>query len=549
MDKKIIEFKENNTPYSTEFGDIYFSVDDGMAETEHVFLKGNRLPESWNDHKHIRICETGFGTGLNFFMAASLFEKTKKKGQKLFYTAIEKNPLKQEDILRSLEKWRDNFGDVFDIFLSKYPIRISGFHPIIIKPDIILVLIFDDIKDTLPEINDKQDFWFLDGFAPAQNPDMWQDDLYENMARLSHNQTRFATFTAAGTVKRGLENAGFEIEKIKGFGRKRDMLVGQFQSDQKRPQERETYKEYKIAGAGLAGLATGYLFAQLEQKVEIFEKHKDAQHNASSNKIGLISPRIGAERIPAYEYYNAAFALFNRENKEHLNQIGTLFEPDNETKSLRFEKFNNNMNWPSEAIEYKGKRIFFKDAGTASPAALCAHYAQNLNVQFGQKIKEADIWATSYHQNFDSFDTQKIRGQVSYAIAKNHSLEHVHSYGAYVAPINKDHISFGATFTHWDDSEGVTEKDHAYNLEKLKLAHDDIKIEDGWAGFRCASKDRLPIIGPHEDGYVTIAHGSHGMISSLAAAFILAYYEGLLPQPFSKTVLEAVSPQRYTKDK
>ncbi|MAZ00330.1 MAG: hypothetical protein CMH32_07330 [Micavibrio sp.] len=549
MDKKIIEFKENNTPYSTEFGDIYFSVDDGMAETDHVFLKGNQLPHSWNGYKHIRICETGFGTGLNFFMAASLFEKTKKEGQKLFYTAIEKHPLKQEDISKSLEKWRDHFGDVFDIFLSKYPIRISGFHPIIIKPDIILVLIFDDIKDALPEIADKQDFWFLDGFAPAQNPDMWQDALYQNMSRLSHNQTRFATFTAAGMVKRGLESAGFEIEKVNGFGRKRDMLVGQFKSDQQRPKEKDARDEYKIAGAGLAGLTTGHLFTQLGAHIKIYDKNEHSAQNASSNKIGLISPRIGAERIAAYEYYNAAFALFNRENKEQLNQIGTLFEPDNETKILRFEKFKNNMNWPSECVEYKDKNILFTDAGTASPANLCAHYAQNLDVQFGQEIKEADIWATSYHQDFSAFDIQKIRGQVSYAIAKNHGLKHVHSYGAYVAPIDENHISFGATFTHWDDSEGVTEKDNTYNLEKLKLKHDDIKIEDGWAAFRCASKDRLPIIGPYEGRYINIAHGSHGMISSLAAAFILAYYEGLLPQPFGKTVLEAVSPQRYTKDK
>lgn len=549
MNKKIIEFKDNNTPYSPEFGDIYFSVDDGMAETDHVFLRGSKLPESWEGYEHIRICETGFGTGLNFLMTAALFETTKKPGQKLFYTAIEKHPITKEDAVQSLKKWRSHFGDIFDRYVDKYPIRISGFHPIIIKPDIILVLIFDDIKDALPDMVDKQDFWFLDGFAPAKNPDMWQDDLYENMARLSHNETRFSTFTAAGKVKRGLKNAGFDAEKVKGFGSKRDMLIGKFCDGESRPQEKSPKKAYKIAGAGLAGLATGHLFTQLGKTVDVYEKNERNKQNASSNKLGLISPRISAERIPAYDYYNAAFALFKRENKAQLKQIGVLITPDNEMKKNRFEKFKNSMKWPGEAIEYKDKDVFFKDAGISSPAALCEYYSQDLNIHYGQEAENPDIWATSYHHDFSFLPLQKIRGQVSYATAEKHGLSHIHSYGSYVAPIDEDRISFGATFSREDDSEGVTEQDHAYNLNKLNLDHENINIYDGWAAFRCASKDHLPVIGPYGDSYFNIAHSSHGMISSLAAALILAYYEGLIPQPFSKTVLEAVSPQRYTKHK
>lgn len=556
-----ISFVDNDTPLAEAFGDIYFSKDNGLEETDYVFLKGNGLPEAWEGYQHIRVCETGFGTGLNFLATARLFEQTAKAGQKLFYTAIEKHPLPLSVIERSLAKWRDQFGTIYDRYLDQYPLRIQGFHPIQISDSIFLVLIFDDIEDALPALQDLQDFWFLDGFAPAQNPSMWQDVLYQNMQRLSHCQTRFATFTAAGLVKRGLEAHDFETKRIKGYGRKREMLVGHYNGEALRKKEVETpLNSIIIAGAGLAGLSIAWFLNSLGCSVKIEEKNPTLGQNASGNQLGLINPRIGAERIPAFDFYNAAFALFTRMMRNHISQIGAYhFAPD-EDKDARFTKFQQTFNWPEEvctASSFQNKQgLFFAPSATINPSQLCQYYATNLEITFDTESQDAAILATSHDLNNNAkynFPLQKIRGQVSYASLKEdhplYDLKHSLSMGSYVAPLSKSEISFGATFQHWADNDRVTDTDHNYNLEKLALINpsyrDGLTITGGWAGFRCASKDRLPLIGSYDGIYVSVAHGSHGVISSLAGALIIAYDLGLIPQPFSKTVLEAVSPQRY----
>lgn len=559
------DYKNNNTLYSKDFDDIYFSVEDGLAESEFVFLKGNDLFDQWPDYQNIKICETGFGTGLNFLAAAKLFKRQAKKGQKLFYTAIEKHPLKPEIIRQSLNHWRDHFPDIFDHYLDQYPMRIHGFHPIMISKDIFLVLIFDDVLDALSQITDRQDYWFLDGFSPAQNPDMWQEDMFKHIKNLSHSQTKLATFTAAGKVKRALETNQFNVKKIDGFGRKREMITAQSINDIERPKPPMTPSSVSIAGAGMAGLSTACLLQNLGIETTIFEKNAAAFSNASSNQWGIINPRIGAARMPAFDYFNAAFSLFNRTHKNRLKQIGAIHIANDKDKQKRFEKFVHDIEWPKEHAFKKDQNIFFPDAGMASPIELCKFYAKGLNIHYGQEAIASEdtmmIYTTSHATNdvlkpSSSLPLQKIRGQVSYAdIGKEnplYNLENVISCGSYIAPIRAGKICFGATFKHWDDNSAVTKEDHDYNLEKLAEINPDfakqVTITDGWADFRCSSKDRLPIIGKHERGFLNIAHGSHGMISSLAGAYIIAYQLGLIPQPFSKTVLEALSPQRYDKE-
>lgn len=214
------------TPRSEIFDDIYFSPDNGVAETKHVFLNGNHLPQAWQGKKLFRICETGFGTGLNFFCTWALFEASARHDQCLEFVSIEKYPLKKDDIRKYLFPLVDKKN--LDVLLDHYPLRVSGIHQLYLNPNVVLTLIFDDINKALPELDSCMDAWFLDGFAPAKNPEMWTYTLYENMARLSAAGTNFSTFTAAGHVKRGLDHVGFEVEKVAGYGRKRDMLRGYY---------------------------------------------------------------------------------------------------------------------------------------------------------------------------------------------------------------------------------------------------------------------------------------------------------------------------------
>lgn len=217
-------------PRSEIFDDIYFSPQDGLAETAHVFLKGNNLPGAWLNKPRFTIAETGFGTGLNFFSAWKLFEETTQDGETLDFVSVEKYPLQASQISTYLEPWSDYFEGRIEKLCALYPLCIPGFHRIQLSPSITLTIIFDDVNAALARIEHTIDCWFLDGFKPSSNPDMWSDKVFAEMGRLSKPGTTLATFTSAGFVRKGLEAAGFSVEKIQGFGTKREMTVGIFAS-------------------------------------------------------------------------------------------------------------------------------------------------------------------------------------------------------------------------------------------------------------------------------------------------------------------------------
>ncbi|QQG36935.1 MAG: tRNA (5-methylaminomethyl-2-thiouridine)(34)-methyltransferase MnmD [Micavibrio aeruginosavorus] len=215
---------------SVQFDDIYFSPEDGLAETEHVFLRGNNLPAAWQDRSSFTIAETGFGTGLNFLAAWKLFEETAPVAHQLDYVSFEKYPLSSEEILTALRRWQGYFGGRLEKMAALYPLRINGVHRVHLTPRTRLTLIFDDVNEALPRLIVPRgvNAWFLDGFAPAKNPQMWSDVLFDGMARLSAEGATVASFTAAGHVRRGLAAREFTVSKVRGYGRKRDMTQAVF---------------------------------------------------------------------------------------------------------------------------------------------------------------------------------------------------------------------------------------------------------------------------------------------------------------------------------
>ncbi len=224
-----------DVPRSKQFDDVYFSKQDGLAESRYVFLGGNDLPDAWNNKEHFTICESGFGTGLNFLAVLKLWLES-DAGQRpasLHFISFEKYPLDKEFIENALLRWGE-LKEVLAKLLAIYPVDLSnGIYELSVMDGVRLTLIFGDINDEIPLLDTKVDCWFLDGFKPSSNPDMWSNLLFENMARLSNNGASFATFTAAGFVRRGLEAVGFNVRKIRGFGNKREMCVGLYKGDNK----------------------------------------------------------------------------------------------------------------------------------------------------------------------------------------------------------------------------------------------------------------------------------------------------------------------------
>lgn len=224
-----IEWRDGQ-PYASEFQDVYFSTDNGLLETDYVFLQGNDLTKRWLDAdiQTFTIAETGFGTGLNFLCAVNAWLATSPDSATLHFISTEKYPLSLQDMRKALSFW-PQLKAVSDPFLVQYESLTNDAKTITLYDNRVqLSLLIGDATASFSKITSQVDAWFLDGFAPAKNPEMWQPELFQQMARLSKTSTTFATFTSAGDVRRGLINAGFNVTKRTGFGKKREMLIGNF---------------------------------------------------------------------------------------------------------------------------------------------------------------------------------------------------------------------------------------------------------------------------------------------------------------------------------
>ena len=211
-----LEWRETEAgavPISTQFDDPYYSLDNGLAETRHVFLDGNDLPARFKDGFHV--AELGFGTGLNFLATLEAFRRSGTSGR-LRFTSFEAFPMAPADLRTALAPYTDLPTDILKVPSLE---EVNG-------PDFELRVSIGDARKTLPNLTDEADAWFLDGFSPAKNPELWEVSLMNTVGIKTKPSGTFATYTAAGHVRRALAEAGFEVQRVPGFGRKRHMTVG-----------------------------------------------------------------------------------------------------------------------------------------------------------------------------------------------------------------------------------------------------------------------------------------------------------------------------------
>ena len=210
-----LDWRDESIPVSRQFDDPYFSLAGGLDETRHVFLTGNGLPGRFRDG--FRIAELGFGTGLNL-LAVLLAHRGPGH---LHYTSFEAYPMPAADIARALEAFPE-VAEVAQPFLRQWKTGAT----VLEFPDLTATILLGDARETLPAWGGKADAWFLDGFSPAKNPELWAPDLMTEVARHTAPGGTFATYTAAGHVRRALAEAGFTVSRAPGFGRKRHMSTG-----------------------------------------------------------------------------------------------------------------------------------------------------------------------------------------------------------------------------------------------------------------------------------------------------------------------------------
>jgi len=335
-----IQWDEFGQPFSLRFKDVYFSCREGLDETRYVFLDKNNLQNRWQEDSNqtcFTIGETGFGSGLNFIATWQLWNRCKIKDQWLHYISIEKHPFRQSDLLRASKLWPE-LKEFYQELIAAYPATaVKGFYTLVFSQyRIRLTLIIDDVQNALSQLLQSNhplfqnatnqrgiDAWFLDGFAPNKNSDMWQQSTIEKIARLSSPSATLTTFSTADAVRHSLQTVGFKVTRCPSFGIEREMICAEFSSadsykeefpeslrqassrrsgfevpwfiNNKRTENREEDKLVVIIGAGLSACQTAHALAQRGRKVVLLEKNSDIANAASGANQGVVYGKLSSD--------------------------------------------------------------------------------------------------------------------------------------------------------------------------------------------------------------------------------------------------------------
>ncbi len=522
---------DSEAPHSSAFDDVYFSRQDGRAETEHVFIDANHLPErfqAWQGPRPFVIGETGFGTGLNMLCAWAAFERHASAPARLHLVSTERFPMRREDLARALAAWPE-FQDKAACLVAQWPAPVAGVHRLHLGARVILDLHFGDSAERFGQLDGRVDAWFLDGFAPSKNPEMWQPALFTAMARASRPGATFATFTCAGVVKRGLKAAGFAWRKVPGHGRKREMLAGEMETPPVHdprpttpwfaPPAAGPARHVAVIGAGLAGTTVAAALARRGVAVTLIEREAPGA-GGSGNRQGALYVKLAAETNPQSRVYLGGL-LYSRRWLSMLDPERTLWDDcgvlqlaTTEREAKRQARFLANHALPKEvvtgvdaaaasaragvAIESPG--LDYSGAGWVRPDLLCARLAATpgITLRHGEVTDLAsneDGWtltlaggeplaadqvvvataalANRFSQT-EALPLQPIRGQVSAVRLPQGvdlpALSRVVCAGGYVPPAADGVLSFGATFVPHDTDTALRDAEHAANLAELEAS-------------------------------------------------------------------------------
>ncbi|MBQ4831871.1 bifunctional tRNA (5-methylaminomethyl-2-thiouridine)(34)-methyltransferase MnmD/FAD-dependent 5-carboxymethylaminomethyl-2-thiouridine(34) oxidoreductase MnmC [Pseudoalteromonas sp. MMG010] len=381
-----IHFNLQGTPVADHFDDVYFSNDDGLAESHYVFFQQNNIAQRLQNHDRdfFSIAETGFGTGLNFLntwlqfkahIAHRQHDNNKVQNQydksvnRLHFISFEKYPITKSDLTQALKAW-PQLAHLSEQLLANYPITLAGCHRLEFENGaIVLDLYFGDVQTSINTMSYPAcgvvDAWYLDGFAPSKNPDMWQSSVFNSMVDISRSNATLATFTAAGFVRRGLIEAGFSIQKAKGFGRKREMLIGQLtqanQAHSAAPyfaNDTATLNRVAVIGGGIASSSLLYSLAKRGIHTHHFCQDDALAMGASHNVQGAVYPHLQAKNSPHSEFFAHSFLYAKRLYKQLLAQgfsfdhswCGVLQHAVKTPLAQRHENLDKKQLWPEELM-------------------------------------------------------------------------------------------------------------------------------------------------------------------------------------------------------
>ncbi|WCL48574.1 tRNA (5-methylaminomethyl-2-thiouridine)(34)-methyltransferase MnmD [Leptospira sp. GIMC2001] len=503
-----------DAPFSKEFNDVYFSKDGAIAETEYVFLEGNQLqkrfsnPNEWDKH-FFTIAETGFGTGLNFLLTTALWNKTSSTNNWLHYISVEGYPLTAKEIRKYLTNIFMNRNDLLDLldgFLVEYNLLSPGFYRFQFpKYRVSLTILYGDVAETLPELEASVDTWYLDGFSPANNPAMWSQSLFQEIARLSAKGTTLSTYTSASFVRRGLGEVGFKITKQKGFGRKREMSIGIF--DAIKFSDDASYKNYRkkyihnpiikskpiskipkiinIAGAGIAGASVSYALRLRGIPSKIWDPNGIA-NEASGNPAGIFYPYLTKYPTSHSKFSLQAFYYANQFLKKDVfrNAIiskGLEFKVEDPVKIDRYITSLDSHKLDERVAIKKHSSICFSEGGSISPRDFVLTLIGDSEII--QEKFESDsntrtedtesIYCISYKTSsltrFEDLPLRKVRGQLTILDRKNpviinaipeiQNIDKPIASDSYITTTKNNQVLIGSTYDEFKTDRDWSEND------------------------------------------------------------------------------------------
>ncbi|MCR9176000.1 MAG: tRNA (5-methylaminomethyl-2-thiouridine)(34)-methyltransferase MnmD [Alphaproteobacteria bacterium] len=563
------------TPVSGRFGDVYFSRENGLAETAHVFHAGCELPSAWADHNSFAIGETGFGTGLNFLATWELWRHTRPADGILHYVSVEGFPIGRGALAQALKPFR-HLAPLARQLVDGYPSPGPGHHRIWFPRDrICLTLVIGEAEEALRGISGRMDAWFLDGFAPAKNPEMWSEGVIAQIARLSRPGARLASFTAAGDVRRKLQAVGFEIRKRPGFGSKWSCIAGTFagpDSDRTppwfRPPPRVANGPILVVGAGIAGASMVRALRRRGREVRWVDRRDGLAAEASGNPVGILMPRPTVAPSPPDTLSAAAF-------RHALAEIGRLGVPYNPCGAIELavdgiaakrllrlaeagalDAVGGRLVDAAEASRLAGvaldrPAIAYARGGWISPvdwvAGLAGRHRPERSDGIGDAIPPEVVGTVLAlgsgavgHPLLEGLPMVSVRGQLTAQPATRASLRlrSVITYGGYLAPAQGGVHALGATYdrggfdpTLWP--QPALSDDDIRNFNGLpdhlqRLIQDSPAPGPGRASLRASTPDQLPAVGPVPlaDGYRS-AYAHLGTDASVHAGGLAPLKPGL----------------------
>jgi tRNA 5-methylaminomethyl-2-thiouridine biosynthesis bifunctional protein len=586
-----LTWDQDGVPRSKTYGDVYFSVADGLAESRAVFLEGCGLPLAWAGRSHFVVAELGFGTGLNVLALLQLWQAEGPKNGRLHIFSIEAHPLTVDEASRALSTWPE-LANLSALLIGQWPGRARGFHRIDLPHlRVVIDVAIMEVEEALTSWTGMADAWFLDGFSPAVNPQMWRDKVLALVAARSASGARVATFTVAGSVRRGLAAQGFSVDKRPGFGRKRErleaVLPGLTQIESSTPTP-----IIAVIGAGIAGAALARAFNRAGLAVHLFEAEQ-AGAGASGNPSALMTPRLdagaGVAGMLHAQAYGHALAVYHRETPqailaEGVMQLETapadwrrfdivaeqdLFEPQ-DFERLDAAQSSDRLGetalvgglWMARALSIEPSSILRAWLGPVTEGAV-ASLQRELDGQWtlrnglGGALATVDQVFVAAGSGASALLSDlpfvPVRGQASWT--EIGAMRTPAAWGGYAVP-TRSGVLYGATHDRGETQTDIRAEDNDRNRAILE-AHLPIlasQLEGQAVGARASLRatvpDQLPVVGqmPDQPGLMVLgALGSRGFtLAPLLAEHLVALSLGR-PSPLPRAVIKALEPGRFAE--